>query len=125
MRWFGRGSEIRSCAEDTAGMGGLAASSRGVQAIPVEQIVGSVGRAHELRPNFMPILKRHGDDRFRAIRALMERGESLPPITVNKLYNSYYVVDGNHRVAAALRVGQIALDAVITEYYPSTAAHAA
>jgi hypothetical protein len=119
MKWFGRKSEIRSFGEDTAGMRGMGVASRGIQAIPVEQIVGSVGRAHELRPNFMPILRPHGDDRFNAIRARMERGESLPPIEVYKLHDRYYVLDGNHRVAAARKVGLAAVDAVVTEYRPS------
>jgi hypothetical protein len=119
MRWFGHKPEIRSFAEDTAGMRGLAVASRGLQAIPVEQIVGSAGRAHELRPNFMPILRPHGDDRFKAIRTRMERGQSIPPIDVYKLHGRYYVLDGNHRVAAARKVGLAALDAVVTEYRPS------
>ena len=125
MKWFGRKTQIRSFAEDTAGHAGLCASYRGVQAIPVDRIVGSVGRAHELRPNFMPILRPHGDYRFRAIRARMERGESLPPIIVNKLYDRYYVVDGNHRVAAARTIGQLSLDAVVTEYRPPLTPRAA
>lgn len=125
MKWFGQKEEIRSFAEDTAGLGGLAASYRGVHAIPVDRIVGSVGRAHELQPSFMPIVKPHGDGRFRAIRELMEQGKCLPPIEVYKLHDRFYVIDGHHRVAAARKVGQIELDAVITEYRPMPVEQAA
>ena len=122
MKWFGRKRELRSFDEDTAGLTGLGRSSRGVHPIPVDQIVGSVGRANELRPNFMPILRPHGDERFQTIRALMERGASIPPIEVYKLHDRYYVLDGHHRVAAAHKIGQAALDAVITEFRPVLAA---
>lgn len=118
MRWLRRRREIRSFDEDTSGLGPLARCSRGVQAIPIERIVGSVGRAHELRADFMPILRPHGDDRFRRICALLESGTILPPIEVYQLGNRYYVVDGNHRVAAAQRCGLLAIDAVVTEHFP-------
>jgi ParB-like chromosome segregation protein Spo0J len=97
----------------------MAVASRGIQAIPVGDIVGSVGRSHELQPNFMAIPRPHGDDHFNAIRARTERGQSLPPIDVYKLHDRYYVLDGNHRVAAARKVGLASLDAVVTAYRPA------
>lgn len=125
MRWFRSKKLIRSFAEDAAGMGALNTSYGGAQTIPVDRIVGTASRAHELGPNFMPILKPFGDDRFKAIRARMEQGKSIPPIVVSKLCGRYYVVDGHHRVAAARKIGQLELDAVVTEYRPVAAAQAA
>lgn len=125
MKWFGRKSQIRSFDEDTAGLGGLASSYGGIQAVPVDQIVGTVGRADELQPNFMPILRPFGDGRFDAIRDRMERGDSVPPIDVYKLYDRFYVVDGHHRVAVARKIGQCMLDAVVTEFRPAMSVQAA
>ena len=43
---------IRSFAHDTACYGALAQHDAGIRTIPLNAIVGSVGRSHELRPNF-------------------------------------------------------------------------
>jgi hypothetical protein len=42
----------------------------------------------------------------------------LPAIEVYQLGNEYYVLDGNHRVAAARSVGQLEIDAVVTAFQP-------
>jgi hypothetical protein len=129
MKWFGRKTEMRDFDEDTRSLGVLARSFRGTHPIPVAQVVGSVGRAFELRPNFMPILTPHGSFRYRQIKARMERGASLPPIDAYKLGDRYYVVDGHRRVAAARRVRLLDIDAIVTEFRPigraATEAHAA
>jgi hypothetical protein len=91
----------------------------GTAAIPVAKIVGSVGRAHELDQQF----------RYRG-RAITERywqtalhlgnGEPSQPIKVYKLKrprasSEYYVLDGHHRLAAAIQQGYSDVNAVITE----------
>jgi hypothetical protein len=48
-------------------------------------------------------------------------GTALPPVQLYKLGDRYYVVDGHHRVAAALSLGQLEIDAVVTEYLPAEA----
>jgi hypothetical protein len=45
-------------------------------------------------------------------------GRALPPVELYRLGDGYYVLDGHHRVAAALAVGQLALDARVTEFAP-------
>jgi ParB-like chromosome segregation protein Spo0J len=52
------------------------------------------------------------------VRQLMRKGEELPPVELYLLEGGYYVVDGNHRVAAARSIGQTYLDAVVTEFRP-------
>jgi hypothetical protein len=42
----------------------------------------------------------------------------MPAIEVYKLGFGYYVVDGHHRVAAALEGGQMEIDAHVIEYVP-------
>jgi ParB-like chromosome segregation protein Spo0J len=48
----------------------------------------------------------------------MQQGVTLPAIEVYKLGDRYYVVDGNHRAAAARRTGLVEIDAAITEFQP-------
>jgi hypothetical protein len=48
----------------------------------------------------------------------MESGVSLPPVVLYKVGYGYYVLDGNHRVAAAKQLGQLEIDALVTEFLP-------
>lgn len=89
---------------------------RGIQVVPVEKIVGSVGRAKDLLPGFR---LRNPDVRYYRVRRAMERGEVLPPIIVYKVGDEYYVLDGNHRVAVAKELGIEFLDAEVVEFFPS------
>ena len=56
--------------------------------------------------------------RYERIRRAMEEGASLPPVVLYKLGYGYYVLDGNHRVAAAKELGQLEIDADVTEFVP-------
>jgi hypothetical protein len=81
-----------------------------------------VGRHLELGPDFRPANRRRrkGDeDRFRRIQRAMEGGAEMPPIDVYKLGFGYYVLDGHHRLAAALQNGQMEIDANVTEFVPT------
>ena len=48
----------------------------------------------------------------------MKRGDPLPMVNLYRLGGHYYVVDGHHRLAAARRIGAVALDAMVTEFVP-------
>ena len=119
MGWHMRKSRVRSFAADAAACGPLASRALGTRAVPVQQIVGSVGRAHELRNDFLSFRDRDMDLRYRRVRDIMRDEGCLPPIDLYLLEGKYYVVDGNHRVAAARSIGQAYLDAVITEFWPA------
>lgn len=75
-------------------------TERGLQQIPLNAIVGSVGRYSDFTRTFLP---RRDDDRHRwaGVKAAMEQGEGLPPIDVYKVGEVYFVIDGNHRVSVA------------------------
>jgi nucleotide-binding universal stress UspA family protein len=96
----------------------------GVRAVPVARIVGSVGRWDELEADFRPRrrLRRSGDeDRFAGVLRALERGHAMPAVQLYKLGFGYYVLDGHHRVAAALSLGQEHVDAEVTEFTSPTA----
>jgi hypothetical protein len=89
--------------------------------IDVNRVVGSVGRARELNADFRPhgrARRRSDEQRFANIMAAIEAGLSLPPIDVYKLGYHYYVLDGNHRVAAAKARHQADIEAIVTEFLP-------
>ena len=109
-------------------VGGTAgAVDRGVASIPVEAIVGSIGRWQTLRSDFLYRTGRAMTQRFYRVGEAMQSGKILPPIEVYKLKfrqserggtqrSEYFVLDGHHRVAMARKLGQDFLDAHVVEY---------
>ncbi len=82
--------------------------------IPLEKIVGSVGRYRDFTRNFRPRGGISGDRWVRVYRA-MSSLEGVPPIEVYKLGGVYFVADGNHRVSAARAAGFDRVAAYVTE----------
>lgn len=119
MGWCIRKTGVRSFQADAAAYGPLASRALGTRPVPVKQIVGSVGRAHEPRSDFLSFHQGNTDLRYRRVREIMRDGGCLPPVDLYLLKGQYYVVDGNHRVAAARSIGQAYLDAVVTEFRPA------
>lgn len=119
MGWRIRKSHVRSFGADAAAYGPLASRALGTRAVPVKQIVGSVGRAHELRGDFLSFRQGNTDFRYLRVREIMRNDGCLPPVDLYLLEGKYYVLDGNHRVAAARSIGQAYLDATVTEFQPA------
>lgn len=86
---------------------------RGEQEVPLAQITGSVGREHDFDHHFRP-LKKHLRDRWIEVSALFAT-DRVPPITVYKCGNAYFVEDGHHRVSVARALGQLSLRALVWE----------
>ena len=87
-----------------------------LETIPVSAVVGSVDRHGELGRGFRP---RGGvTARLAGIQRAMQAGATFPPIEVYRLGGACYVLDGHHRVAAALHIGQLYLDALVIECRP-------
>jgi hypothetical protein len=84
-----------------------------LEALCVRSIVGSVDRYAQLDRAFRPLSGQ--SSRLKRITDAMRDGATFPPIEVYRLHGVCYVVDGHHRVAAALEIGQLYLDAWITE----------
>jgi len=107
---------VRSFDDDAAHYGPLAQRPLGVRTVELERIVGSVGRARELGPDFLSRRAPRGDTRHNGILRAMQRSEIMPPVELYKLGYDYYVLDGNHRVAAAKALDQREIDATVTEF---------
>lgn len=91
-------------------------SSKGVQEIPVDAIVGSVNRFQDFNRDFMPLYDQD-QERWARVKAAMTTPGSagLPPIRVYKLGDVYFVLDGNHRVSIAREMGIETIEADVTE----------
>jgi hypothetical protein len=114
--------DVRSFDVDLAAAGGVAGRvDKGFKEVPVDKIVGSVGRSHNLRSDFFYKTGQAVTARFRRVGQAMAEGKALPPLELYKVKepeqpSTYYVVDGHHRVAMAKQLGQDALDAHVVEY---------
>ncbi|MFN2137536.1 MAG: universal stress protein [Candidatus Promineifilaceae bacterium] len=90
------------------------AVERGLQEIPLNAIVGSVGRAEDFTRDFLP--RRDSDaERWAAVKAAVIDMKGWPPIQVYQLGDAYFVKDGNHRVSVARRLGNKTITAYVTE----------
>jgi hypothetical protein len=90
---------------------------RGVYSVPLKQIVGSVGKCLDFDSEFRP--KSHVPlDRVISIKRAMLEGKPIPPILLYKIKDEYYVMDGNHRIAAAKELDSCNITAKIVELIP-------
>lgn len=87
---------------------------KGMQTIPVSKIIGSENRYHDFSSAFYP--------RNQELRTRWERVDAarldditLPPISVYKVGDVYFVRDGNHRVSVAKAKGVAFIDAEVVE----------
>ncbi|MFN2125838.1 MAG: transcriptional regulator, partial [Candidatus Promineifilaceae bacterium] len=86
----------------------------GVQTIPLDKIVGSVGRYRDFDRAFLPTQRQTKGRWVNISKARYEEVE-LPAIDVYKVGEVYFVRDGNHRVSVARERNQEFIDAYVTE----------
>jgi DNA-binding Lrp family transcriptional regulator len=90
----------------------------GIQTISLENIIGSVGKYGDFDSRFRP--KKHmSTQRFTEIKQAMRQGRTIPPVQLYQIRNQYYVLDGNHRVAAAKELGWTEIKAKVVELLSS------
>jgi len=89
---------------------------KGMQTIPVDSIIGSVGRYTDFTRTFLP---RRVEDkqRWANVKAATvdPLGLGLQPIEVYKVSDVYFVLDGNHRVSIARQEGWKSIQAHVIE----------
>lgn len=90
---------------------------RGKQDIPVDQIIGSVGRYNDFLEAFLPTTSKM-EERWERIAAVYLNPTSggVPPIEVYQVGDLYFVKDGNHRVSVAKQLGMAMIEAYVWEY---------
>ncbi len=84
------------------------------QMIPLDRIVGSVGRPHDFTRDFLP-RDNISLDRWVQVDQAMDSPAGVPPVTLYQLGDVYFVADGNHRVSVARANGFDAIEAYVTE----------
>ncbi len=88
--------------------------SIGIKTVPIENVVGSVGRYRDFDNIFLPRQTRTRD-RWISIDQAHLTDTPLPAVELYKVGNEFYVKDGNHRISVAREKGQKFIDAYVTE----------
>ena len=89
-------------------------SYRGIQVVPVKQIVGSVDRFRDFDRAFLP-RQRNTARRWKNVDRAYYQDVNLPPVQLYKVGDVYFVKDGNHRVSVAKERGVEFIDAEVFE----------
>ncbi len=91
---------------------------RGVQIVPVDNIVGTTRQPSQVTDDFLPLPELRGHNwraRWQRIRGAVDRLAVLPPIDLIQVGDEYFVSDGHNRVAAARQAGMVGIDADVVE----------
>lgn len=87
---------------------------QGLEPVPLDKIVGSLGRSRDFDRVFMPT-QTHSRGKWVSVDSAYLRGVRLPPVSLYKVGDAYFVVDGHHRVSVARQKGQVFIDAEVIE----------
>lgn len=81
--------------------------------IPLDAIVGSVGRYSDFTRSFLP---RHdsNQERWARVQVAVNDPQGVPPIEVYEVGDVYFVRDGHHRVSVARQLGSTHIQAYVT-----------
>jgi hypothetical protein len=107
-------NQLLSFEEVKGALGAISQVYLGLREVPVSKIVGSVGRHRDFDRAFLPSKPDLGT-RWRRIDEIMHRAEELPPVSLYKIGDAYFVQDGNHRVSVARQQGVEMIDAEVIE----------
>ncbi len=89
-------------------------AERGVQDVPLDAIIGSVGRYTDFTRTFLPT--RDSDrDRWARVHWASQKTAGLPPVELYKVGDAYFVKDGHHRISVARQMGAKHIEAYVTE----------
>jgi len=112
-RWTGKSLDLLSYEEVRNKLQIHSMADVGLRQIPLDAIVGSVGRYRDFSRTFLP--RSDSDkDRWAGVK-MAQVTKGLPPISVYQIGEAYFVQDGNHRVSVARQLGNDTIEAYVTE----------
>ena len=114
LRGNNRHESLPSFEEAKSGWVRSSQAYRGMRTVEVEKIIGSVGRYKDFDRSFLP-RKRSMGQRWSLVDSAYRMGVELPAVSLYKVGDGYFVVDGNHRVSVARYHKVVAIDAEVVE----------
>lgn len=113
-RLTGRSADLLSFEEVRQNLGTPLFGRQVRKEIPLNAIVGSVGRYKDFTRTFLP-LRDADQNRWASVKVAADGLVGLPPIEVYQLGDAYFVLDGNHRVSIAREAGAEFIEADVRE----------
>ena len=110
-----RPKDLLSFDEVRRKLGLLTSRDRGVSEIPLDKIVGSVGKFREFTRSFWP-RREEIRARWQRVYTFIHSARGLPPIEVYQVGDVFFVLDGNHRVSVGRQIGLKVIEAHVTEF---------
>ncbi len=107
-------NQLLSFDEVKSTLGAVQQVNIGMSEVPVDKIVGSVGRHRDFDRAFLPSKGDIGE-RWKRIDQMMHKAQDLPPVSLFKIGDAYFVNDGNHRVSVARQQGMKSIEAEVVE----------
>jgi len=114
----GRSVDLLSYEDVRDKIGALETNERELKDIPVDAIVGSVGRYTDFTRGFLP-RQEQDKNRWTQVWIRAESSAGLPPIEAYQLGDVYFVIDGNHRVSVARSLGASHIEGYVTQVHAS------
>ena len=111
-------SVVKSFKEQQKKEAAFDSRDRGIRTVPLSRVVGSVCRYQDFDNQFR-FKQNSSSERLQWIKESMRLGRSLKPVELFQIKDEYYVLDGNHRIAAAKEFGHDEILARIVEFIPS------
>jgi nucleotide-binding universal stress UspA family protein len=87
---------------------------RTLKEVPLDAIVGSVGRYNDFSRTFLPRQDQDAE-RWAEVKAAMTGLIGLPPVELYQVGDVYFVRDGNHRISVLRQMGASHAEAYVTQ----------
>jgi len=109
----GKSADLFSFEEVRKKVRGVRGNRRVLKDVPLDSIVGSVGRYDDFTRDFLPRRDSH-QERWARVELLANESTGLPPVDLFQIGGAYFVNDGNHRVSVARQSGHTHIEAYVT-----------
>ena len=102
--------------EVSAKLRAVSQTNLGLQQVPLKNIIGSVNRTTDFDRNFKP-LSDEDSSRWANVKTAMTSPftPGVPPVSLYKIGEAFFVLDGNHRISIAKEMGLDSIEAYVTE----------
>ncbi len=110
----GKSADLLAYEEVREKVHAIETNKRELKMIPLDAIVGSVGRYKDFTRHFFPLVD-EDEYRWARVHTLTDSMQGLPPIEVYQIGEAYFVSDGNHRVSVARAMELSHIEAYVTQ----------
>lgn len=112
-RFSGRSPDLLSYDDVRRKLHAVESPHQVLREIPLESIIGSLGRYNDFTRSFLPKLESSGQ-RWALVKSVSDGQAGHQPIEVYQIGEAYFVKDGNHRVSVARQSGAETIQAYVT-----------